>query len=429
MRMSYLVRQSVKVRAFRTIVTVTCIAILIATLFTGTLIMNGVNRSVDLTQSRLGADIMVLPWGAKAEYENAIMSGQFYSDQTLLTGVPFGFYMEENILDVVKNVPGVDKCTVQIYTATLPGHTCPRCTLPNIFIVAFDPETDFTLSPWLKTKLNSTLGAHDMIVGSNIIDSRLIFVPEEQTLGYSFPVFGYELTIRGILGPTGTGADHTVFITVEGFRQMIAEAPYSHGAEIHKLPEVEINQISSVLIKLDSQESYSDVARDIIIRAEQEGIKVDVSQATELGQEVRQRMKNVLAGISMATGVLWGLSILFISSIFLLSVNERRREIGLLRSMGATRNFVFSMIMSEAVILTIIGGITGISIGFLVLRFFNDFVMNTLGVPYIWPSLTNILFLVIQSLGIAVATGMVAAFYPGARAGRMEPYESVRKGW
>jgi putative ABC transport system permease protein len=137
----------------------------------------------------------------------------------------------------------------------------------------------------------------------------------------------------------------------------------------------------------------------------------------------------VLAGISMAAGLLWGLSILFISSIFLLSVNERRREIGLLRSMGGTRNFIFSMIMSEAILLTLLGGVVGVASGFIVLRFFGNYIITILGVPYIWPSLIRILILVGLSLGLAISTGTVAALYPSARAARMEPYESVRRGW
>lgn len=423
--MFYLVKQSIKFRAFRTVVTVTCISILIATLFIGTLVLNGVNRSIDLTQMRLGADLMVVPKGAQAEYEKSILTGKFYSEQTLLTGIPFGFYMDGMVADIIRKIPGVEQSTVQVYTATLPGSTCPKCQMSNLFCVAFNPETDFTIIPWLKTKINQTLGLKDVIVGRNVIGTW----SEEAALGVTLHIFGYEFKIRGVLKPTGTGVDHTIFITLEGFRDMILKAPYLHGTELHKLPEIEPTDISAVLINLDPKASYEIVASDIYAKTRTEGINVEVSQATELGQEVRQKMNNVLAGVSMAAGLLWGLSILFISSIFLLSVNERRREIGLLRSMGGTRNFIFGLIMSEAILLTLLGGVVGVAAGFLVLRFLGKLIIAILGVPYIWPSLIKILILVGLSLGLATSTGIVAAFYPSARAARMEPYESVRKGW
>lgn len=416
--MLHLVRQSVRVRAFRTIVIITCIAILVATLFSGTLVMEGVNRSVDVTQRRLGADLLVVPGGAQAAYEQAIITGKFQSEQTLLTGTPFGFYMDRDVEDLVAKIPGVVQTTPQLFTATLPGSTCPYCFLPNIFIIGFDPKTDFTITPWLNIHVGRPLGPDEVVTGT------YLNVPK---LGYKFKIFGYEITVAGILEPTGTGVDDSVFMPIETVYTMAEEAPFRTGG-VHQL-SIKRGQISAVLIRKDPKVPYAEIALTIYTRAKSAGIKVDVIEATQLGRQVREKMTNVIAGISMAVGVLWGLSLLFISSIFMLSVNERRREIGLLRAMGATRNFVFSMIMSEAVLLTIFGGITGIIVGAAALHFFRDLIISPLGVPYIWPSMVETVKLVSLGLGLSVATGAAAAFYPASLAGRMEPYESVRKEW
>jgi len=233
--------------------------------------------------------------------------------------------------------------------------------------------------------------------------------------------------VAGILEPTGTGVDESVFVPIETVYKMAEEAPLKTKG-VHELP-IKRGQISAVLVKKDPKASYAEIALTLYTQTKLAGIAVDVIEATQLGRQVREKMTNVMAGISMAAGVLWGLSILFISSIFMLSVNERRREIGLLRAMGATRNFVFRMIMSEAVLLTILGGITGIIVGGVALHFFSDPIISQLGVPYIWPSMVGIGRLVGLGLGLSVATGAAAAFYPALLAGRMEPYESVRKEW
>jgi hypothetical protein len=75
-----------------------------------------------------------------------------------------------------------------------------------MFMVAFDPKTDFTIEPWLKQKLGHELRLGEAVGGS------YVFTPEGEE---NIKLFGYFLSLKGNLAPTGTGLDQTMFLTFE----------------------------------------------------------------------------------------------------------------------------------------------------------------------------------------------------------------------
>jgi ABC-type antimicrobial peptide transport system permease subunit len=108
-------------------------------------------------------------------------------------------------------------------------------------------------------------------------------------------------------------------------------------------------------------------------------------------------------------------------------VNERRREIGVLRALGATRGSVLRSLLTGAGVLALGGGITGIILSSLVLFFFRHRLVGVFGFPFPFPSLPNLLLLVVIGLAVAMAAVMLAAFIPAYRISRQEPAVSMRE--
>jgi len=99
-----------------------------------------------------------------------------------------------------------------------------------------------------------------------------------------------------------------------------------------------------------------------------------------------------------------------------------------LRSLGADKQSVFSLITLEALIISVIGGSVGIGAGGIVLYLLKKPVMAAFKLPYLWPD--NV-FITIAGAGtvlVSIITGIAAVFYPAFRCSRMEPYEAIRKG-
>ncbi len=105
----------------------------------------------------------------------------------------------------------------------------------------------------------------------------------------------------------------------------------------------------------------------------------------------------------------------------LMSVSERTKEFGLLKALGAERKTILFMTMGEAALIGLIGGITGIAAGSVVVHFLNKS----------FEAQGSVLFaitprLVVAGLLFAISLGIICGTYPAYRATKMSPMEALR---
>jgi len=131
-----------------------------------------------------------------------------------------------------------------------------------------------------------------------------------------------------------------------------------------------------------------------------------------------QNMDGMMSGISLLAIVVGGVGVL---NTMLMAVFERTREIGVLRALGWRRRAVLGMIMKEALLLGLLGGVTGIlvALGLVyslrVIPMMGSFLTPT----WEWPTFA-------RALGIATALGLLGGLYPALRATRLQPVEALR---
>ncbi|WP_406670370.1 ABC transporter permease [Methanolobus sp. ZRKC4] len=107
-----------------------------------------------------------------------------------------------------------------------------------------------------------------------------------------------------------------------------------------------------------------------------------------------------------------------IMNIMLVTVAERTREIGLLKSLGFSEKDVLSLFIIESMIVGLIGGIFGTALGMGTATIANSF----LDLPNIFP-----LSLIFLGFFVSLLVGLVAGVYPARKAARMDPVEALRK--
>jgi len=118
-----------------------------------------------------------------------------------------------------------------------------------------------------------------------------------------------------------------------------------------------------------------------------------------------------LGGVALLVG---GIGI---ANVMVISVLERRREIGVRRALGASRRHIRVQFVVEAMLLAALGGVTGVLLGALITGGYAAASDWTVSIP---------VDALAAGVGVALVVGGIAGLYPAARAARLEPAEAVR---
>ena len=139
----YLAVSNLKKKPFRTAALIAVIALSSAVLLGSLIFTSSLKSGIYGIQSRLGADLMIVPEGSEQKMESV-----------LLYGTPNYFYMDKSIEEVIRGVDGVQLASSQVYLASV-SESC--CDFP-IQIIGFDPATDFIVKSWSRKKIAETGG-------------------------------------------------------------------------------------------------------------------------------------------------------------------------------------------------------------------------------------------------------------------------------
>jgi putative ABC transport system permease protein len=188
-----------------------------------------------------------------------------------------------------------------------------------------------------------------------------------------------------------------------------------------------LNIVTAIVIKATSSDAMnvttSDVSNILLQRHNiSDSASADFTVTNQ--NDTLQALSATTAAFTLLLGAIGGISLLVggigIMNIMLVSVNERTREVGIRKAVGARRGDILGQFLIEAIVLTGLGGVLGITLGWAITVAVHQ-IPQAATIPLVITTGT-----VIIAVGVSVAIGVVFGIYPAMRAARLHPIQALR---
>jgi len=375
-------------RKTRTLLTIAGVAIAVAILFALLSFSAGYEQQLTKEMDNLGFSLLAVPKGCPYEATTLILHGGVIPK-----------YLTNDDLVRTRATPGVAVAApMLLQQVNMDG-------MPHI-VYGIDPDTMIPLKPAWKVngRFFSANETRVMIIGSTLAKQ------EDLAPGSVLP-FGpaqESYTVIGVLEPTAGEDDNFHFLP-------LADAQRVFGKEgLVTAIAVKATDVKEIPAIADELEKVPDI--QVVTMAQVTGTIMNLvgSARTLLFSVI------VIAIVISAAGIM---------NTLLMSVNERTREIGMMKAIGASGYQIAALLLAETVIITALGGLLGIAAARLGSGLIESFVRGI--VPYA-PSGSFVSFdpvLVGSCLVFSVALGLLCGLYPAVKSARLSPMEAIRGEW
>lgn len=382
----------------RTVVMILFTFILSASLFLSSIVLKSMQANVDRTVNRMGADIVVVPEEYSDEYKDALFQGGLCN-----------FNFDKMWYEKIVQIKGITQATPQLYIASLAAACCDA----QVQLVAFDQETDFIVQPWLNKMHIDELKPFEVVVGDDVSGFE----------GDKITFFNKDFTIAGRLENTGTTYDTCVFINYETAYEILQTEQLKNLTLGNHDPE---SVISSIMIRVEENIKPSDVARNINFRIE--GCPAKAYAISEMTNSISNSIEEFSIFSRILNYLLFFLAVLAVICIFVITIQQRRSEFGVLITLGATKARLIGIILVEGLTIGLIGGALGTICSGGVLYLFKDVVMLRLGITAFVMDVFYYFKIGMSAVTVSTFTGVMASVCAIIMISRKEPLELIQEG-
>ena len=398
--------KNIKERMSRSILTLLGIAIGIMAIISLMGIGEGMNIAVEGELSSLSDTIIVNVGGGFSIFS----FGQLEDT---------GEYLTERDITDLERIPGVKEVNTQLTgMASLSFNGDENNVM--VTVTGMDIES-----------MNLQYGLNDLVEGDllEIGDQSKILVgydvahdyfDNDISIGSRVKINGKKFFVNGIFGRQGMGGvstnDDIVLLTSRDFQKATGESNiYSATVIVYNVNEVEsiASEIERVINENHGEEDFASAT--------------SMSSILDSIQSIMGIMQTVLIAIASIALIVASIGIM---NTMLTSVMERTREIGIMKAIGATNKDIMSIFIIEGLLLSIVGGVSGIIIGIFGSRGIAALLSNMgpMGPGGGGPPLEPVITFMAVALGLSVSmiVGILSSLYPAWKAARMSPIEAVR---
>jgi putative ABC transport system permease protein len=279
-------------------------------------------------------------------------------------------------------------------------------------MIGYDAQSDFLLAPWLNGEVPGGPGDNEVIVGSKIdggIGDKLVF-------------FAREYTVVGKLVATGMGFDTSAFVNLDMAQTALREYAKLGGENVPDGDDV----ISSVAINVKPGVDLPEFAKNI--RLGYRDLRVGVIETQTMVSGMSANLDALISVISLLAVLLWVLAAGVLALIFALSINERRREFGIYRALGASKAKLAAIILSESAVTGAVGAVIGLALVSFAYYLFEPLLSMSINLPYLRPSGGTIAVLLVGGFVLSLATGQAAAAFSALRIGKVATAAIIKEG-
>lgn len=242
---------------------------------------------------------------------------------------------------------------------------------------------------------------------------------EADPIGQKIKINDYKFTVIGILKERPSAAfgissqDDTVFVPIMTAQKIL----------------LGINHLAFIRLKIDSienipiaKEDASEVLRnqhDIEDPGDDDFSVRDQASAVDLIKDITNAMRYFLLAVGTISLIVGGVGVM---NVMLIAVNQRIREVGLRKAVGAKNIDVMTQFLIESATISFIGGLVGIAFGIGV-SYLASVIINSM--DYDWQFIISPSSIFIAG-GVSILIGIIFGLYPAIKASRISPMEALR---
>lgn len=400
MSMRQLPVQNLLRRPGRTMALAALTALLAFSAFGGSIVVMSLRQGLNSLESRLGADIIVVPSSAqsKVSFQNMLLQGT--------TGA---FYMDADNLTRVREVEGVEIAAPQVFLASLKADCCSV----KIQVIGFDPETDFFVRPWIGQSYSQELGELDVVTGSKV----------EANIGENIRIYDERCKVVGKLAPTGTGLDTAVYCGIDTMK-ILLKAAEAKGVSHKVTSDPDDDVISAIYVKVKDGYDISEVNSKIQGHTR----KCSAVRTKSMLTDVSDSLAGISKTVTVLIAAIWALALVILLIAFAMIAGERKREFAVLRLLGSSRAMLIGLVLKESALCSLAGGVLGVLLASLIVFPFTTLIETKLGLPYLRPEISSMTLLGLTSLAATVMIGAAASAWTSFRLSRVDPGTVLREG-
>jgi putative ABC transport system permease protein len=241
------------------------------------------------------------------------------------------------------------------------------------------------------------------------------YFDEDIGVGDRLTINGEKFVVVGVLEKAGAMAsqdlDPNIFLTIRAAQEILGT-----------------KDIYMLTVRISDIDRADDIAEEIQETLDENHNIEDFAQALTMGSFIEQIgmvfliLQAVLVGIASIALIVGSIGIM---NAMLMSVMERTHEIGIMKAIGATNSNIILIFLTEAGMISLVGGILGYILGTITSTLVSIGVTFYIGMEMpaiITPAVA------IGSLSVAILVGVISGLYPARRAAKMSPVEAVRYG-
>ena len=342
-----------------------------ACVFGGLILVGAMRAELSLAERRLGADLVVYPTTCLNQVEKK---------RLLMLGTPVGCHQPRSALARMSSNEDIAAVSYQLYVSETLADGTTR------WIVGFEPESDFALSPWIAEGEGSSLPRGSVLVGSAVPGAD----------GQSLSVFGRERPIGAHLLATGSELDDAVFVSMGTLTDMMVDARAA-GEDIDDSLDPSTDY-SAALVRASDSDAIESVTNWI-------NLYVRKVSAVRSSEALVGAASGIRAHRGVAIGVLGATWLVLLGALIIVQVslmNERMQELAVWRSIGASRSVVSRVMLSESALLHAAGALAGVCLAAVTMPFVGDgSLIEVLAAPATSLPLAGLSLVAVTCVGVA----------------------------